>query len=71
MLQPRFQRRGRAVLDQVGEIVEEALGVQLAGVVGLARREDFLELVEDQQRDQRVAVGIAQEIPAVVQELPQ
>ncbi len=42
-----------------------------AGVVGLAEGEDFLELVEDQQRHQRVAVGVAQQIAAMVQEFPQ
>ena len=40
-------------------------------VVALREREDLLELVEDQQRDQRLARRVAQDVVAVVQELPQ
>ena len=44
---------------------------QPAAVVGLRQREDLLELVEDQQRQQRAPARVAQQVAAVVQELPQ
>ena len=50
---------------------EELLGAQAPGVVGLRQREDLLELVEDQQRQHGAAARIAQQVAAVVQELPQ
>ncbi len=71
LLDPGFERFGRAVLDQVGEILEELRGTLAAEVVALRKREDFLELVEYQQRDQRLARRVAQDVVAVVQEFPQ
>ena len=71
LLDPRLERLGRAVLDQVGEVLDELRGALAAEVVALREREDLLELVEDQQRDQRLAGGVAQHVVAVVQELPQ
>ncbi len=52
-LQPRLERPRRAVLDQVRQIVDEARRARAAGLVGLGQREDLLELVEDQERDER------------------
>jgi hypothetical protein len=46
-------------------------GALAAEVVALRQREDFLELVEYQQRDQRPARRVAQYVIAVVQEFPQ
>ena len=71
LLDPRFERFGRAVLDQVGEILEELRGALAAEVVALREREDFLELVEYQQRDERLAALVAQNVVAVVEEFPQ
>ena len=51
--------------------LEELRGALAAGVVGLRQREDLLELVEDQQRHERAAGGVAQHVVAVVQEFPQ
>ena len=70
-LDPRFERLRRAVLDEVGEVLEELRGALAAEVVALREREDLLELVEDQQRDERLARGVAQHVVAMVQELPQ
>ena len=71
MLEASLERRRRAVLDEVGEVLEELLRAQPAGVIRLRQREDLLELVEDQQRQQRAAARIAQQVAAVVQEFPQ
>ena len=71
LVEPLLERRGRAVLDEVGEVLEELLRTQPAAIVGLRQREDLLELVEDQERQQRAALGIPQQVAAVVQELPQ
>ena len=46
---------GQPVLDQVGEVVDELRRALAADVVTLREREDLLELVEDQQRRQRIA----------------
>ena len=59
------------VLDQVREVLDELGGAPPAGVVALAESEDLLELVEDQQRDDGLAVGIPQDVVAMVQELPE
>ena len=37
----------------------------------LRQREDLLELVEDQQRDEGAPAGVAQHVVAMVQELPE
>ena len=71
LLQTALEIRGRAVLDEVGEVVEEPLRAQPACVVRLRQREDLLELVEDQKREERAAAGIAQQVAAMVQELPE
>ena len=68
---PRLECLRRAVLDEVGEVVEELRGALAAEVVALREREDLLELVEDQQRNQRLAGSVAQDVVAVVQEFPQ
>ena len=62
---------GGAVLDQVGQVLDELGRALAAEVVALREREDLLELVEDQQRDERLAGRVAQDVVAVVQELPQ
>jgi hypothetical protein len=62
---------GGAVFHQVRQVFDEARGAGAAGLIALRQGEDFLELVEDQQRDEGVAVVVAQHIVAVVQELPQ
>jgi hypothetical protein len=66
-----LQGAWRPVLHQVGELVDELRRARPAGVVALGEGEDLLELVEDQQRCQRAAVGVAQLVVAVVQELPE
>ncbi len=71
VLHPRFERLRRAVLDEIGEILEELRRALAAEVVVLRQRENFLELVEDQQRDERPAGLIAENVVAVVQELPE
>ena len=71
LLHPRFERLGRAVLDEVGEVLEELRGALAAEVVALREREDLLELVEDQQRNERLARRVAQHVVAMVEELPQ
>ena len=71
VLEAALELGRRPVLDQVGQFVEEALRALPAGVVGLRQREDLLELVEDQQRQQRLAVRVAQQVAAVMQEFPQ
>ena len=69
--QSLHQRLRRPVLDQVGQFLDE-LGCTLAPeVVALGQGEDLLELVEDQQRNQRAPIGVVQHIVAVVQEFPQ
>ena len=70
-LDARLERLRRAVLDEVGEVLEELRGALAAEVVALREREDLLELVEDQQRDERLAGRVAQHVVAVVQEFPQ
>ncbi len=62
---------GRAVLNEVGEVVQELGGALAAEIVALRQREDLLELVEDQQRGERLPGRVAQHVVAVVQELPQ
>ena len=66
-----LERARRAVLHQVGEVREKLLGPAPAGIVGLCQREDLLELVEDQDRDQGPAVRVLQDVVAVVQEFPE
>ena len=66
---PRGQRR--PVLDEIREVIDELPRALPAGVVRLGEREDLLELVEDQQRHQGLAAHVAQQVVAVVQELPQ
>ena len=70
VLDPRFECGRRAILDEIGKVLEKSLRAQPAGIVGLCEREDLLELIEDQQRQQRVAFLIAQQIAAMVQEFP-
>jgi hypothetical protein len=71
LLDSGFERLRRAVLDQVSEILEELRGALAAEVVALREREDFLELVEYQQRYQRLARSVTQDVVAVVQEFPE
>jgi hypothetical protein len=66
-----LERERRPVLDEVGEFIDELLGAQAAGVVGLGEREDLLELVEDEQRQQHAPARVTQQVAAMVQELPQ
>jgi hypothetical protein len=67
----RLERLWRPILDQVGQVFHELRRALAAEVVALRQREQFLELVEDQQRDERLARLIAQDVVAMVQELPQ
>jgi hypothetical protein len=67
----RLERLGRAVLDQVGQVLDELRGALAPEFIALREREQFLELVEDQQRDQGLPGRVAQHVVAVVQELPQ
>ena len=55
VLDPRFERLRRAVLDQVGQVLDELCGTLAPEVVGLRERENLLELIEDQQRYERPA----------------
>ena len=67
----RFQRLRRPVLHQVGQVRDEARGARAPELVGLREREDLFELVEDQQRNQRLAGLVLQHVVAMMQELPQ
>ncbi len=71
VLHPRFERLGRAVLDEIREVLEKLRGALAAEVVALREREDLLELVEDQQRNERLARCVAEHVAAMVEELPQ
>ncbi len=71
LVELRFEFLRRAVLDQIGQIRDEARGACAPEVIALREGEDLLELVEDEQRNQRRARLIAQHIIAVVQEFPQ
>ncbi len=71
LLEALLERERRPVLDEVGEVLEEFPCAQPPAVVGLRQREDLLELVEDQQRQQRAPARVAQQVAAMVQELPQ
>ena len=71
VLDSSFQRLRRAVLDQVGQVLDELGGAFAAEIVGLRERENFLELIEDQERNERVAGRVAQDVVAMVEELPQ
>ena len=70
LLYSRFERLGRAVLDEIGQVLDELRGALAPEIVGLRKRENFLELVEDQQRDERLAGRVAQDVVAMMQELP-
>ena len=70
-LELRLQRSRRPILDQIGEIFDEARRACAAEIVRLRQREDLLELVEDQQRHERRARGVAQHVVAMMQKLPQ
>jgi hypothetical protein len=70
-LQLRLELPWRAVLDEVREVLDEARGPRASGLVGLGEREDLLELVEDQERDERVTCLVEEDVVAVVQELPE
>jgi len=67
----RFKRLRRAILDQVGQVLDELRRALPAELIALREREQLLELVEDQQRDERFAGFVAQDVVAVVQKLPQ
>jgi hypothetical protein len=71
LLEQRLELARRAVLHQVGQVLEEVRRAPAAGLVGLRQGEDLLELVEDQQRHHGLAVGVEQNVVAVVQEFPQ
>ena len=66
-----LDRLGRAVFNQIGQVGDEGRGAGSAEVIALRQREDLLELIEDQQRDQSLAGFVAQHVVAVMQELPQ
>ena len=70
-LEAALEVGGRTVLDQVRQLIQEALRALPARVVGLRQREDLLELVENQQRQQRLFVRVAQQVAPVMQELPE
>src|SRR5882762_6059166 len=67
----RLERLGRAVLDQVRKLGDEARRAGAAELIALGESEDLLELIEDQQRNQRGAGLVAQHVVAMVQKLPQ
>ena len=71
VLHLRFELFGRAVLDQIGKIVEKLRGALAPGVVALREREDLLELIEDQQRNEWLAGCVVQDVTAVMEKLPQ
>lgn len=70
-LEPGLERARRAVLDEIAQLLEEERRPSTAEIVALRERENFLELVENQQRDQSAAGAVAPHIVAVVKELPQ
>ena len=67
----RLERLGRAVLDQVRKLGDEARRPGAAEFIALGESEELLELVEDQERNQGRARLIAQHVVAMVQKLPQ
>ncbi len=71
LLDPCLERLGRAILDQIGQVLDELLGALASEIVALRKGEDFLELVEDQQRNERPAGRVVQDVVAMMQELPQ
>ena len=66
-----LERLGRAIFDEVGEVLGELRGALPAKIVALRQRENLLELIEDEQRDQRAAGVVAQHIVAVVEKFPE
>ena len=66
----RLDGFGWPVLDQIGQFLDETRRACTAELVALRQREDFLELIENQQRDQSRARLIPQHIVAMVQEFP-
>src|SRR5205807_3151586 len=67
----RLERLGCAVLDQVRELGDKACRAGAAEFIALGESEELLELIEDQQGDERRARLIAQHVVAMVQKLPQ
>ncbi len=70
-LDHHLERLGCPVLDQVRQVLDEFGGALASEVVVLPEGEDLLELVEDEERDERVAALVAQHVVAMVKELPQ
>ena len=70
-LEPFLERPRRAILDEIGEVLHEAGRAGAAEIVALREGEDFLELIEDEQRNQRGAGLVPQHVVAMVEELPQ
>ena len=68
---PGLERPRRTIFHQVREIGEEFLGPLPSGIIGLGQSEDFLELVEDQNGNERAAIGVLEHVVAMMQELPQ
>ncbi len=71
VLQARLEFGGRTVFHQVGELGEKRLGPRAACGIGLREGEDFLELVEDEQRNEGAAAGVPEHVVAVVEEFPE
>ncbi len=70
-LEHQLERLRRAVFDEVRQVVDEFRGALAPEIVALPEREDFLELVEDEERRERVAGVVVQHVVAVVEEFPQ
>src|ERR1043165_2044092 len=70
LLQLLLDGARRAILDEIGELLEERRRAPAREVGVLPEREDFLELIEDDERNQRASLGIGQRFSAVMQEFP-
>ena len=67
----RLEVLGRAILNEVGEIRDEACGPCPPKIIRLRKRKDLFELIEYQQRNKSRAGLIAQDIVAMMQKFPQ
>src|SRR6185312_16931872 len=67
----RFDRLRRPILDEVGELLDELRRAPASEIVALRKREDLLELIEDQKRRERASGRIAQHVATMMQKLPQ
>lgn len=70
-IQLRLEGLGSAILDEIGQVFPELRRTLAAKIVALRQCENLLELIEDDQRRERAARGVAQQVATVVEKLPQ